>query len=199
MDNDPKLIYSYFDVALAGIDGGVLWSGGTRMIKEDGSICASVAEVVARMGARLPNLITMGSCPRTKRFLIEDESHLMLGENTFINPGTQYVATIQEGGEDEQALPWHGDVAAYIRFKINARDILNLRPYGIVYSGGGVTVTETKLMYEEGILIIVVEGSGRQADDKLSRANFSGPGIYHVGLSEPEALRDLLIKNELSR
>lgn len=200
MDNEPTELYPFFETALAGIDGGALWSGGTRCLRENGTIQDSVAEVVAREGKIHHNLITMGSCPRVNRFVFEGDGHLMLGKNTFVNPGTKYVATIQNGPEDEDTLGWDGDVRAYLEFMANVRDIMGFGLYGIVWNGGGVTVTETLMAYHEfDIPIFVVVGSGRQADDKLSVANFSGEHIHHIDKTDPQALRQLLIKYGLSR
>ena len=200
MDNDPTELYPFFETALAGIDGGALWSGGTRCLRSDGTIQDSVAEVVAREGKIHLNLITMGSCPRVNRFIFEGESHLMLGNNTFINPSTQYVATIQNGAEDEDALGWDGDVRAYLEFMANVRAIMGFGLYGIVWNGGGVTVTETLMAYNEfDIPIFIVVGSGRQADDKLSAANFSGEHVHHISKHDPASLRQILIKYGLSR
>jgi len=60
-------------------------------------------------------------------------------------------------------------------------------------------VKEAILSQQFGFPVFVISGSGRQADDKLSTANFQAPNIYHVHKSEPEELRDLLKNLGLSR
>lgn len=198
--NNPPEIFSFFERALAGLDGGFLWSGATRCLDENGKIQPSVAEIVAHMGARLPNLITAGSCPRTERFKIRGEGTLMLGVDTFVNPATTFVSVIQKGPEDGDALGWDGDVEAYLSWMAHAREEMGFSLGGIVWNGGGVTVAEATLAHTSyNIPIFVIAGSGRQADDKLSAKSFSGPHIHHVSKDEPERLRDLLKTYNLSR
>ncbi len=206
-NNGP--IYRYFDTALAGMNGFAVWSGATRF-EEEGRIAESVAEVVTRAGEQHPDLITMGSCPRTAPFQIRGESHLFVGDNVIINPGTRWVATIQNGAENgifdgtpgcetEGGLGWNGDLPAYFQFMVNARALMGFELGVTVYNAGGVSVEEALMAREYDIPVFVVEGSGRHCDPmfksepgKLSPAVFSGPDIHHVGMNQSKRLRELL-------
>jgi len=133
-------------------------------------------------------------------FLRYNIVNFCLTRGTFVNPGTKYVATIQNSAEDEDALGWDDDVPTYLEFMANVRDIKGFGLYGIVWNGGGVTVTETLMAYHEfHIPIFVIVWSGRQADDKLSATNFSGEHVHHISKHDPASLRQTLIKYGLSR
>ncbi len=193
MNNGPE-IFPFFRTALRGMNGSVLMSGGTRCFDDEGKIQASVAEVVADMGLMLPNLITMGSFPRTARFGFVGDGRFTVGDGSdvTVNFGTDYIVAIQSGPEDVQALGWDGDVDAYIAFMKNLRTEMGFQTGVIVWNGGGVTITETKKAYEDGNTIFVITDTGRAADHQLSEANFSGNGIYHISKDNPEKLHSKL-------
>lgn len=206
-------IYSYFDEALSGLDGSVLWSGATRSMDGD-KIAESVAEVVARMGLRYPKIITMGSCPRTEYMTIQGKGQLHLSNDVIVNPQTEYVAVIQNGpdnglveeGVTEGALGWNGDLVEYFRFMTLARELMEFKLGTIVYNAGGVSVEEAFMAIENDIPVFVVENSGRHCNPdfkgqpgKLHSSVFSGSNIYHVDVTNPAALRMLLSLTGLSK
>jgi hypothetical protein len=198
MDLPADILYPFFDIALEGMSGGGLWSGATRCLGADGSISPSVAEVVARIGQRDSSIFTAGSAPRTDQLRYQGESQLYLTKGVIMNPSTQFVVLIQKGAEPEDVLKWDGDVRKYLEFMLNLKKLMGFNVGGIVYGGGGVTVTEATMAHEMGMPVFVVRGSGRQADEKLAAAVFNGKGIHHVGLDEPWHLRRLLMDYGLS-
>ncbi len=201
MNNIAEEIFPFFRNAMGSIDGSVLMSGGTRCFADDRSIQASVAEVVADLGLCLPHLITMGSFPRTARFGFIDDGHFVVsdGDDTIVNPGTDYTVSIQTGPEDDQKLGWDGDVDAYLEFMASLRDESGFQTGMIVWNGGGVTVNEVQKAHSQGIPIFVITETGRAADNQLSAANFHGDYIHHISKTRPDVLRALLKKYSLSR
>ncbi len=193
MNNGPE-IFDFFRTALADIDGAVLMSGGTRAFNDDGATLNSVCEVVADLSLVHPNLITMGSFPRTGRFGLVGDGRFMVGDGVgaTINVGTQYVVAIQDGPEDHDKLGWDGDLSAYFSFMEDLQHEAGFLPTVIIWNGGGVTVKEAEEAHKRGFPVIIITGTGRAADNQLSAVNFSGENIYHIDKTDPESLRALL-------
>ena len=197
MHNDANTIFPFFRTALAGFCG-VLMSGGTRVI-ENGQIAASVCEVVADIGLINKNIITMGSFPRFGILHLCQDGHLALDDEeiSFPNPGTEYVSCIQLGSEPEDDLHTDGDLPAYFFFLNSLRESLRFRTALIVWAGGRTTTKEAVGAHEENIDVYIVSGSGKAADQQLSRDNFSGQNIFHVSHKEPFVLQQLLHQRRL--
>jgi len=145
---------------------GLISSGATRSIK-DGRIDPMVTEVaalLARIGGE--NIVSISTVPRIGVLQLVGNSRLeMLRQDeygqsiTYFNPGVATILIPQSS--DGIDLGWDGDLETYFQM-LEAR-----RNCGIFWNGGGVTKSEIKMSLRHGWDTVLVEGSGRAADELI--------------------------------
>ena len=194
MNLDPNVLFPFFLEAFRKAGGSVFMSGGTRAFQKDletakYSVCEVVPLLVEAYGG-----VGMGSFPRTGTFGFWGPGRFLASDykDTAVNPGTQMVIAVQKAMGDDGKVGWNGDLIAYIEFLCALRDEHGFKPMVTVYEGGDVTVEEAVLSHENKLPVVVVTGTGRAADDRLSPNKFKGEGIYHVDVKQPLALNALL-------
>jgi hypothetical protein len=192
---------------------GFMSSGGTREVGDDGRLSPMVTEVPALI-AQNGKVVTISTVPRVGDMQLVDNSRLRIfrrdeyGEHVVsFNPGVHMLVVVQNRLGD--ALDWDGDLQAYIKL-FNMQRQFGWQFGGIMWNGGGVTKTELKLLARSGMPAIMVEGSGRAADEfiaamRAGRLDLTLPGdespvlydrarhpVYVVNKHEPYGLRDQL-------
>jgi hypothetical protein len=143
---------------------GLVSSGGTREAS-NGRIDPMVTDVPALLAAQSPHsVVAISTMPRTGDLGLVDDSRLVLSDDGHMlpNPGVHMLILVQS--HTGMTLGWDGDLNMYF-------DLFgNLVRHGgwnfgtVVYNGGGVTRKEALRAMALGWPVILVRGSGRQAD-----------------------------------
>lgn len=162
--SDKQNMLGYFGAGLYDFTG-LVSSGGTREINSQGHLDPMVTDVPALLAAQSPDgIVAISSIPRTGDLGLVDNSRLVLNEDCTLlpNPGVHMIILVQSNA----GLPieWYGDLDMYF-------DLFgNLVRHGgwkfgmIVYNGGSVTRQEALRAMALGWPVILIQGSGRQAD-----------------------------------
>ena len=155
----------FFASGLAGFSG-LLSSGGTREVSPDGMLIPMVTDVPPLLAAQSPGkVLTISSVPRTGDLRLVGESRLVLSaDHTLLpNPGVHMIIVVQS--ETGFPLEWDGDLDTYFKL-FHSLVVDGLWKFGmVVYNGGGVTKKEAERAMMLGWPVILVEGSGRMADE----------------------------------
>ncbi len=176
---------------------GAVGSGGTMDFAKDGSQSVMICQVPYYM-ARVFPCVAWGSTPSTYRLRLDaDDSGLIvsrygakLDPNGHMNVLTQTDAKTFQG--------WDGDVRWYIGALASMQEHGYKVGVGVV-NGGDVTKDEALLALSKGVPVVVVNGTGRAADE-LAKAAASPDALdqfkalyaeaYKRGLLDPE--KDLI-------
>ena len=216
--SDKETMLEWFGSNLADFRGFVS-SGATREVS-DGVLDPMVTEVPALL-ARSGQVVTVSTVPRVGTLQLVDQSRLQLfradkyGVSTsYPNPGVHMIVVVQDRLGSE--LDWDGDVLTYVDTFNTYRRTAGWQFASIVWNGGGVTRTEVKRTARSGWPVILVEGSGRAADEYIAairagnlidltlpgdddwHAGHYDPGnhppFHIVSKDEPTSLRDKLVE-----
>lgn len=144
---------------------GLVSSGGTREKTEDGQIDAMVTDVPALLAAQSPTgVVAISTIPRTGDLGLVDDSRLVLSDDGHLlpNPGVHMLILVQS--HSGTPLGWDGDLRMYFDLFGNLVRHGGWKFGTIVYNGGGVTRKEALRSMALGWPVILIQGSGRQAD-----------------------------------
>jgi hypothetical protein len=165
---DRAMMLYWFGENLGGFRGFVS-SGATREVNNLGLVDPMVTEVPTLLAAA-GNVVAISTVPRVGDLELVDDSRLRMyredkwGESVSApNPGVHMIVIVQSRIGDE--LDWDGDVTTYVNLFNNRRKYAGWQFACIAWNGGGVTMTEIKLTARSGWPVILVEGSGRGADE----------------------------------
>jgi hypothetical protein len=139
-------------------------SGGTRQITVDGMIDPMVTDVPGILRAQSPRVLTLSTLPQTDTIgLVEDSRMVLQPDGRLVpNPGVHMLVVVQDTlGE---RLGWDGDVRLYLDLFQTQVVEAGWRFGMVVYNGGDVTRQEVAWAIQMGWVIILIRGSGRQAD-----------------------------------
>lgn len=194
---DKATMIEYFRAAFDGF-GGVVWSGGTRNVTADGQLDPMVTDVPAFVALDNPSCVALATTPRTGELQLRGDSRFQLDEGgTLPNPGVAAMLIVQNGADGE--LGWDGDLDAYFRLMGQWRSAGGFTALGVVaWNGGGVTKKEIDRSIAAGWPTIIVNGSGRAADEyaaKVASGELTAPNVIVVDRSDPQTLRAALVAN----
>ena len=203
-DADKAEMADYFANAFQGYRG-MIWSGGTRQVTQDGRIDMMVTEIPAIVAAANPGALALGTAPRTGTFHLAGESRFELdGGGLRLNPAMAGVAVVQNGPDG--LLGWDGDLDLYFTLMTRLREFAGFTAVGVVaWNGGGVTASEILRSARLGWPTIVVKGSGRKADEFAQRLEVADPTLLSelphghklivCDRSDPMTLRSALVEH----
>jgi len=163
--SDREMMLEWFVRNLVGFRG-LVSSGATREVDSSGRLDPMVTEVPAALAAQGGDAITtVSTLPRTGDFVLVDDSRLQIEGSygpSHPNPAVHTILAVQDqiGGD----LMWDGDLETYFKMLQERRNC------AIVWNGGGVTKTEIKMALRYGWDVILVQGSGRAADEYIGLA-----------------------------
>lgn len=200
---EEEKVINYFETAFAGF-GGVIFSGGTaKYNKANGEKSFMVTGLPVILAACKDNVKVLGSFPRTDVFrladgekgmanLVFDDANLNPKETHVQMPDANYDELLAVQGNVNTVLDWDGDLDTYF-------DLMDIWRQGgaktavIVFNGGGVTYKEAKRAVDEGHKLIVINGSGRKADE-LAKEYLENPNsnVFISELDQPESFRESL-------
>jgi hypothetical protein len=153
---------------------------------------------------KIKTLRSSGSFPRTDVFrladgekgmanLVFDDANLNPEENYIQAPDAMYDELLAVQGNVNTVLDWDGDLDVYF----NLMDIWRqggIRTVVIVFNGGGVTYKEAKKAVEEGHDLIVINGSGRKADELAKEYSENpNPNVFISQINQPETFRKAIL------
>jgi hypothetical protein len=173
----------FFLRELAGFRG-LVSSGATRDVDDDGKLDIMVTDVPAYLAAQRPNdILTISTAPVVGDLGLVDKSRLVIGDAKYgndhpVNPGVHMVILFQAETCD-QFLDWNGDLDYVDMFNLYVRRG-GWQFATIVWNGGGVTREEAVKAALRGWPVFLVEGTGRAADQMLSELN-AGTLVDHKG------------------
>lgn len=199
MDHTDKLdMLRYFAEAFQGF-GGAIISGATREVIE-GTVDPIVTEIPGVIAALNPGVVPLGTAPRTSRFRLLGQSvlHVAEGETTIICPSQDAALYVQTNPNASEGK-WDGDLDAYIEVMQQLREDAGFAVAGLVaWNGGGVTKTELNRIAEKGWPVIVINGSGRAADEYAANTEFTQrPNVFVAERGDVRTLRDRLFATGL--
>ena len=194
---EEQKVIDYFKTAFAGF-GGVIFSGGTaKYNKESGEKSFMVTALPVILAEENENIKVLGSFPRTDVFRLADgnkgQAHLVFDdanlnpEETHVQmPDANYDELLAVQGNVNTILDWDGDLGTYF-------DLMDIwRQAGtktalIMFNGGVITLKEARMAVEDGHKLIVINGSGRKADELAKEYNANpDPNVYVAELDQPE-------------
>jgi hypothetical protein len=181
---------------------GLISSGATRMVDRRGHLDPMITDVPALLAAQSPRgVVAISTAPRTGQLGLVDDSRLVLSDDGSLlpNPGVHMLIIVQSNAGTP--LDWDGDLDMYF-------DLFgNLVLYGgwtfglVVYNGGGVTRSEALHAMHLGWPVLLIRGSGRQADaliEELERGTLESPGaISIIENGDWEALHNECVRHGL--
>jgi len=199
-DQDKLEMLDFFTQAFDGYTG-VLCSGATRQLTSTGELDPMVTDVPGHVALTNPDLIALGTAPRTDTWSLQGESAFVLdGYNTRPNPTMDAILLVQDGPDTN--LDWDGDVPTYLKIMEAWNKFAGFEHVGLVsWNGGAVTEAEFQATAARKWPTILVEGSGRATDDAITAIHTNQPNalqgnhIFVVNKNEPQILRKYLIDN----
>lgn len=161
---DKLDMIDYFAIAFDGYRG-MIWSGGTRQLTEDGLVDPMVTEIPGVIAAGNPGCVALGTIPRVELLSLQRDSRLILDQYGAIpNPTMRAILIVQDGPEKDSE--WNGDVDTYLRYMKMWVEHGGFRGVGMAtWNGGGVTTEEIMKSAKNGWPTILVNGSGRASDE----------------------------------
>jgi hypothetical protein len=200
---EEQKVIDYFKTAFAGF-GGVIFSGGTaKYNKVSGEKSFMVTALPVLLAEGSENIKVLGSFPRTDIFrladgdkgmanLVFDDANLNPEENHVQMPDANYDELLAVQGNVNTILDWDGDLGVYF-------DLMDIWRQGgaktalIMFNGGGVTLKEARRGVEENHKLIVINGSGRKADELAKEYGENpDPNVFVADLEQSDSLRDAL-------
>jgi len=174
--DDKRQMLTFFDEAFRGY-GGVIWSGGTRQVAENGQIDPMITDVPGVVAAANPGCVALGTIPRTALLSLQEDSRLVLDEwGTAPNPDMQGILIVQNGPDGE--MGWDGDLDVYFRLMQNWQEYAGFTALGLVaWNGGPVTKDEILRALGLGWPVYLIEDSGRATDEVIGMMNAGDPAI----------------------
>jgi hypothetical protein len=185
--DDKELMEIFFSVGLRRFRG-FISSGGTRDVK-NGLLDPMVTDIPALLAAQSPDqVITLSTVPRVGDFQLVDNSRLTMeivkkdySYESHPNPGVHMLVYVQshDGSPlDSENSGWDGDLNTYFNLFGNL-----VRTGGwdfgmIVYNGGNITRKEAFMAIKMGWPVIIVQGSGREADAMIAEIEVTGDISY---------------------
>ena len=115
--------------------------------------------------ARLYEVYAFSTTPKTSRLHLQAATTgVGMGKyNTGFDAGQHQLAVVDEGpGKDSG---WDGDVHPYLQTFHQATARCGMKPLMVLANGGGVTVTEALGALLNNIPLILIDGTGRAADE----------------------------------
>lgn len=192
-DASKEAMMEFFKIGMRGFEG-IAFSGGTRELKEDGSMNPMVTDIPWLITETNPGAIALGTAPRTGQLRLIDESVFVLNEyGNLINPGMAGVILVQDGADNQ--LEWDGDLDLYFDNMQQWESTLGFTLGMISWNGGLITATEQQKSIDLGLPTILIKGSGRETDTLITKYEEGGNQPSHVFVinkDEPEELNVLL-------
>jgi hypothetical protein len=194
---EEEKVINYFRNAFEGF-GGVIFSGGTaKYNKENGEKSFMITALPVILAEGNENIKVLGSFPRTDVFRLADgekgmanllfDSANLNPEKTHVQmPDANYDELLAVQGNVNTFLDWDGDLEVYF-------DLMDIWRQGgvktalIMFNGGGVTLKEARKAVEEGHKLIIINGSGRKADELAKEYTENpDPNVFVAELDQPE-------------
>ncbi|MCX6714514.1 MAG: hypothetical protein NTX72_01740 [Candidatus Uhrbacteria bacterium] len=195
---DARDFLSLFAEAFSGFAGAMLF-GGTRMIeKQDASnIVPGITEIPSHIREVCPNMVSLGVVPRTSDIKITEHG-LVVSESdvdtyrTIIHPNQDMCLLVQVS-PDQPAI-WDAEFEECLQIIKDLREFADFKSLLIVYNGGGVTEREILATAKRGWPVLLIRGSGRNADVYASNKAFleSHPNV-RVAEKDSDDIRQHLI------
>lgn len=193
---DKVQMIEYFRAAFLGF-AGVIWSGGTRNVTGDDQLDPMVTDVPGFVALDNPTCMALATTPRTGTLQIRglDSRFQLDDDGTLPNPGVAAMLIVQNGADGESG--WDGDLDAYFRLMGQWKSAGGFTALGVVaWNGGGVTKKELDRAIAAGWPTIIVNGSGRAADEyaaKVASGELTAPNVVVVDRADPNTLRAALV------
>jgi len=197
---DKLEMLDYFATALEGYEG-LVWSGGSRALK-DGEVDPMITEVPGVIANENPGCVALASVPRIDLLTLRGDSRLVLDEWNVPNPAVSAILIVQNGADGKG--DWDGDVDVAFRLMDNWINYAGFTAMGeIAWNGGDITKDEVIRAAKRGWPSIVINGSGRAADEiaaKIASGNTTLDGLVPANSisvaqrNNPQTLRALLSK-----
>lgn len=189
---DVENLFQFVAKGMLSLDGqrcfqGAMGSGGTMDINEDGEESVMVCQIPYYV-ARLTPCVAWGSTPQTFRLRRHEDSGNPVVSKYGAELDTRGHMSILTQDSATSFQNWNGDV----RWYIGALESFARRGYAVavgVVNGGDVTLDEALLAISKNIPVILVEGSGRAAD-QLAKAYQEGTlaSLYTEAFRERDTL-----------
>ncbi len=201
MNNDDKVdMLDFFSKAFSGYCG-LVWSGGTRQVTNEGAIDPMVTEVPGLIMEQNPDCVALGTAPRTDILRLVDDSRLVLDNyGTAPNVSQRSLLIVQDGADGK--LGWNGDVDYYIATMEKWRDFAGFQALGLVtWNGGPVTHEEIEKISQREWPVFLVKGSGRVTDETINKImandeslpkHLLGEHVVIVSKDDPDGLAKAL-------
>ena len=146
-------------------------------------------------------VLTISTVPRTGDMALTGDSRLVLDTSNGVNPqpGVHMIVVFQPQLAHE-ALGWNGDVDGYFSLFDAYVKLARWKFAMPVWNGGGVTREEALKAAKLGWPVVLIEGSGRQADTlaaEVRQRKLRGP-FSIAQRDDPETLRTALRRRGLS-
>jgi hypothetical protein len=198
----PEQVESLFKLVAEGsvsLDGqrtyqGAVGSGGTMDFDKDGAESVMICQVPYYM-ARLFDCVAWGSTPQTYRLRMDQEREggIIVSKYGAHLDYRGHMNIVTQNDMSEPLQGWDGDVRLYM----DALGEFAKRDYKVavgVVNGGDVTKDEALLALTKNIPVIIVEGTGRAADELATAFKAGGQeqvnalykDAYRRGLLDPD-------------
>lgn len=194
-EDEKNAMLDFFRIAFEGYEG-MIWSGGTRNAKADGSMDAMITDVPGVVAEGNPKCVALGSFPRTGQLHIVEQSRLVLDQyGTGPSPSVEGLLIVQDSDKD---LGWDADLDIAFGLMSQLEESANWKIAHIAWNGGPITRDEIMRSINKGWLTILIEGSGRVVDEMITeldnRTLNPSTTPFLVSKNDPKELRDLLIE-----
>lgn len=193
---DKEQMLDFFAAAFVGYKG-VVGSGATRQVSEDGLVDPMVTEVPGVIAALNPGSVALGTVPRTEMLSLQGDSRIVLDQwGTVLSPSMSGILVVQNGPEGE--MGWDGDLNIYFKLMQDWKTYGGFTALGMIgWNGGAITKDELERAIKLGWPTFLIKGSGRATDELIGEITTSGdtidPKTFVIEKDNPEILRDLLI------
>jgi SLOG in TRPM, prokaryote len=178
------LDYSASGFEAAGGFDGVAMSGGTREDCEP-TICQVPVKLRDKFAC-----VAVSSTPRVETMHISDDRGLTITESARLETRQDAAVVVQANASD--AASWDSDLEIYLEHMVALRDQGGWTVAVVVFNGGGVTKKEIKGALKRGIPVIVVNGTGRAADQFASEFRAGQFGADFADIAGIENLNELV-------
>ena len=198
---DKEEMLDFFSFAFNGFRG-LIWSGGTRQVTENGEIDPMVTDMPGVIAQANPGCIALGTIPRVDMLSLQGDSRLVLDQYGNVpNPDMMGLLIVQNGADGQG--DWDTDVPVYVNMMKQWKAYAGFTALGTVaWNGGAITEKEIFLSAQQGWMTVLIEGSGRVADEIAEKYQAGDSELLAklprdhrmvvVSKNDPEELTDVL-------
>ncbi len=149
-----------------------------------------ITEVPVLIAEKNEDIKVLGTFPRTDQMTVQGQNAALHLNDYGDQPNPNYDSVLLVQESVNKTLGWDGDLPLYFE-AMDAWKKVGANTAVLVYNGGDVTYDEAKKALELGHKLIIVDKSGRKADE-LATELVGQENVYIANADDAESLRAIL-------